>query len=190
MARTTFVTKEPVMLQGFQAVTKPSKFGYTLQAVIDDQLIRQLEVDRTDGLKWAESKLKNPKRSTLRHEPWEEVAENLYKVKFAWGEDNKPPIVDMDGTPVDEETPIYEGSTVKLAFYQKPYILKDNVTYGTSLKLVGVQVKTVNTSAGVDIGDMSPENVAEMFGKGEGFKVSDPNVQAHKDDDVVPDDDF
>ena len=102
--------KEPVMLQGFQAVTKPSKFGYTLQAVIDDQLIRQLEVDRTDGLKWAESKLKNPKRSTLRHEPWEEVAENLYKVKFAWGEDNKPPIVDMDGTPVDEETPIYEGA--------------------------------------------------------------------------------
>ena len=188
MARTTFVTKEPVVLQGFQAVTKPSKFGYTLQAVIDDQLVRQLEVDRADGLKWAEAKLKNPKRSTLRHEPWEEVAENLYKVKFGWGEDNKPPIVDMEGTPVDSETPIYEGSTVKLAFYQKPYILNDNTTYGTSLKLVGVQIKTVNSTAGVDVGDMSPENVAELFGKGDGFKVSDPNVITHKD--TEPEDDF
>ena len=64
------------------------------------------------------------------------------------------------------------------------------MTYGTSLKLVGVQVKTVNTAAGVDTGDMSPENVAELFGKGEGFKVSDPNVQAHKDEDLVEDDDY
>ena len=68
----------------------------------------------------------------------------------------------------------FEGSTVKLAFYQKPYILKDGFTYGTSLKLVGVQVATVNSKAGVDTGDMSPENVAELFGKTEGFKVGDP----------------
>jgi hypothetical protein len=28
MARTTFVTKEPVVLEGYQAVLKPSQYGY------------------------------------------------------------------------------------------------------------------------------------------------------------------
>lgn len=190
MARTTFITPEPVTLSGFQAIMRPSKFGYTLQAIVDEKLVRQLEVDRVDTLKWAESKLKNPKRSTLRPEPWEEVSDGLYKIKFAWKEEDdfKPPLVDTEGSPItDERTPIYEGSTVKLAFYQKPYILKDGVTYGTSLKLVGVQVKTVNSKAGVDTGDMSPENVAEMFGKTEGYKISDPNVTTHE---MEEEDDF
>ena len=34
MARTTFVTEEPVILEGFQAVMKPGKFGYNLKAVV------------------------------------------------------------------------------------------------------------------------------------------------------------
>ena len=59
--------------------------------------------------------------------------------------------------------PLYSGSKVKLAFYQKPYILKDGVTYGTSLKLQGIQVVTVNGSAGVDTGDLSDAAVAELF---------------------------
>ena len=49
----------------------------------------------------------------------------------------KPPVVDTEGVQVtDPNTPVYSGATVKLAFYQKPYILRDGVTYGTSLKLV------------------------------------------------------
>ena len=75
MARTTFVTKEPVVLEGYQAVLKPSKFGYSLSAVVDADLVEQLEDDRVETLKWAESKLKNPKRSSLKPEPWEEVAD-------------------------------------------------------------------------------------------------------------------
>ena len=43
MARTTFVTKEPVVLEGFQAVLKPSKFGYSLSAVVDTDIVDQLE---------------------------------------------------------------------------------------------------------------------------------------------------
>ena len=40
----------------------------------------------------------------------------------------KPGIVDTEGTPITEdETPLYSGSKVKLAFFQKPYILKDKV---------------------------------------------------------------
>jgi hypothetical protein len=66
----TIVTEKPVVLDGYQAVMKPSKFGYSLATIFSDDLIQQLETDRTEVLKWAESKLKNPKRSTLKPEPW------------------------------------------------------------------------------------------------------------------------
>ena len=184
MARTTFVTEEPVVLEGYQAVLQPSKFGYSLKAIVDQDMIDKLEDDRTDTLKWAESKLKNPKRASLKPEPWEEVADGKYTIKFSWNEDTKPPIVDTEGTAItDTRTPIYSGSQVKLAFFQKPYILKDGVTYGTSLKLVGVQVVSCNGQAGVDAGDMAPEDVAQLFGKTQGFKANDPNVTINDEDD-------
>tara|TARA_Y100000813_G_scaffold196570_1_gene180264 strand:- start:372 stop:929 length:558 start_codon:yes stop_codon:yes gene_type:complete len=184
MARKTFVTPEPVVLEGYQAVMQPSKFGYSLKAIIDHDMIIKLEDDRTDLIKWCESKLKNPKRSVQKPEPWEEVSEGKYTIKFSWNEENKPPVVDTEGTPVtDTRTPVYSGSQVKLAFYQKPYVLRDQTTYGTSLKLVGVQVVTCNGQAGVDTGDMAPEDVAEMFGKTQGFKTDDPNVTTHDEDD-------
>ena len=177
MARTTFVTPDPVVLEGYQAVLQPSKFGYSLKAVVDQDMIDKLEDDRTTTLKWAESKLKNPKRSSLKPEPWEEVSDGKYTVKFSWNEEARPPIVDTEGTPVtDARTPLYSGSQVKIAFYQKPYILRDGITYGTSLKLVGIQVVSCNGQAGVDTGDMAPEAVADLFGKTQGFKTNDPNV--------------
>jgi hypothetical protein len=184
MPRNTFVTPEPVVLEGYQAVMQPSKFGYSLKAVVDQAMIDKLEDDRVETLKWAESKLKNPKRSSLKPEPWEEISDGQYTVKFNWNEELRPPVVDTEGTAItDERTPIYSGSQVKLAFYQKPYILKDGVTYGTSLKLVGVQVVSCNSQAGVDTGDMAPDDVAELFGKTQGFKTNDPNVQVNDEDD-------
>ncbi len=75
MAAKTIVTEKPVVLEGYQAVMKPSKFGYSLATVFTDDLIEQLEADRTEVLKWCESKLKNPKRATLKPEPWEEVSD-------------------------------------------------------------------------------------------------------------------
>lgn len=177
MATKTIVTEKPVILEGYQAVMKPSKFGYSLATVFTDDLIEKLEEDRAESLKWAESKLKNPKRSTLKPEPWEEVSEGKYKVKFSWNEENMPTIVDSEGTVVKNTAlPVYSGSTVKLAFFQKPYILKDGVTYGTSLKLKGIQIISLASSAGVDTGDMNDSEVAELFGKTQGFKADDPNV--------------
>ena len=168
---------DTVPLEGFQAILSPSKFGYSLSAVVDAKCIDVLEQERGEVLKWAESKLKNPKRSTLKPEPWEEVAKGKYKIKFSWNEDNRPPVVDTEGTPVtDAKTPLYAGSTVKLGFYQKPYILRDGVTYGSSLKLVGVQVVSVKGEAGVDTGDLGANEVAELFGTTSGFKTADPNV--------------
>ena len=179
MANQIHVTQEPVLLEGYQAILKPSKFGYSLSAIVDQKLIERLEDDRNDSIKWAESKLKNPKRSTLKPEPWEEVSEGKYKVKFSWNEDTRPPVVDTEGTPItDDTTPVYSGSTVKLAFRQKPYILRDGVTYGTSLKLVGIQLVTINGGAGVDTGDLGETEVAALFGQTKGFKTSEPNVTA------------
>jgi hypothetical protein len=179
MARTIHKTEKPVTLEGFQAVLAPSKFGYSLAAIVDDEVIDKLETERAEVLKWAESKLKNPKRSTLKPEPWEEVSKGKYKIKFSWNEDNRPPVVDTEGTQVtDTKTPLYAGSTVKLGFYQKPYILRDGVTYGSSLKLVGVQVVSVKGEAGVDTGDLGANEVAELFGTTAGFKTADPNVIA------------
>ena len=177
MARNVHVTPNPVTLEGFQAILTPSKFGYSLSAIVDSSLVDKLESERADVLKWAESKLKNPKRSTLKPEPWEEVSDGQYKIKFSWNEEKRPPVVDTEGTPVtDTKTPLYAGSTVKLGFYQKPYILRDGVTYGSSLKLVGVQVVSVKGEAGVDTGDLDANEVAELFGNTTGFKSNDPNV--------------
>jgi hypothetical protein len=177
MARTIIKTEQPVILEGFQAVLQPGKFGYKLSAVVGQDLIDQLEEDRIESLKWAESKLKNPKRATLKVEPWEEKAEGQYMVKFSWNDDTKPPIVDTEGTLItDPSTPLYSGSKVKLAFVQKPYILKDGVTYGTSLKLKAVQIVALSSAAGIDAGDMDDIDAAELFGKTKGFKTSEPNV--------------
>jgi hypothetical protein len=193
MAQTIHVTQTPVVLEGYQAILKPSKFGYSLGAIVDENLIEVLEDDRKETLKWAESKLKNPKRSTLKPEPWEEVAQGKYKVKFSWNEETRPPVVDTEGTPInDESTPLYSGSTVKLAFKQKPYILRDGVTYGTSLKLVGIQVVSVNGPAGVDTGDLGETEVAALFGQTKGFKIGEPNVtpnlSTNAEDEEITDD--
>ena len=191
MSRTIHKTDKPVTLEGFQAVVAPSKFGYSLAAVVGDDMIDVLEKERTEVLKWAESKLKNPKRATCKPEPWEEVSEGKYKIKFSWNEENRPPVVDTEGTPVtDAKTPLYGGSTVKLGFYQKPYILRDGVTYGSSLKLVGVQVVSVKGEAGVDTGDLDANQVAELFGTTAGFKASDPNVTTTTDDQTTEEEDF
>jgi hypothetical protein len=182
MPQTIHKTEQPVVLEGYQAVLKPGKFGYKLSAIIDQELVDKLDNEREEVLKWAEGKLKNPKRSTLKPEPWEEVSEDKYLVKFSWNDDTRPAVVDTEGTLItDEETPLYGGSKVKLAFRQKPYILKDGVTYGSSLKLVGVQVIALNATAGVDTGDMSEVDVANLFGTTAGFKASAPNVTPIED---------
>ena len=174
MASKNVHVTDTVTLEGFQAVLEPGKFGYSLSAVVSSDVVDKLETERADVLKWAESKLKNPKRATLKPTPWEEVADGKYKLKFSWNEERRPPVVDTEGAPItDKKTPLYGGSTVKLGFYQKPYILKDGVTYGSSLKLVGVQVVSVKGDAGVDSGELNEAEVADLFGKTDGFKATD-----------------
>jgi hypothetical protein len=176
--RNIHVTPNPVTLEGYQAILKPSAFGYSLKAVVDSDIVDALETERADCLKWAASKLKNPKRSTLKPTPWEEVSDGKYLIKFSWNDEKRPPVVDTEGTPItNTETPVYSGSKVKIGFTQKPYILRDGVTYGTSLKLSGVQIVSIQSEVGVDTGDLDEAGVAEMFGNTAGFKAQDPNVK-------------
>ena len=174
MTRTIHITENPVKLTGFNAILKPSKFGYTLRAVVGEEIINKLDEERKDCLDWAISKLKcKPNRATVKPEPWEEVYPGKYVVKFSWKEENKPPIVDCEGTLVtDENLPVYEGSEVKIGFTQKPYLLRDGTTYGTSLKLSGVQIVKVQEGASLG-GDLDESGVASLFGKTEGFKDGD-----------------
>ena len=185
MSKNVHVTDE-IKLEGFQAILEPGKFGYSLAAIVDETVLDALETERQAVLTWAQSKLKNPKRATLKPTPWEEVAEGKYKIKFSWGEDKRPGVVDTEGTPItDKKTPLYGGSTVKLGFFQKPYILRDGVTYGSSLKLLGVQVVSIKEGAGVDTDTMDEADVADLFGKTDGFKAvsqSQPVVAAAEDE--------
>ena len=173
---TIHVTQEPVRLEGYQAIFRPSeKYGnHTLSAVVDDQLIQLLSDERPAALDWARSRAKNPRRVTEKYEPWEEVSSGKYQVKFSWKPDNKPPIVDSEGTPIEEEIPLWSGSLVKLAFKQKPYVTPDAI--GTSLKLVAIQVIQSAGQAGVDRGDLDATEAAALFGQTTGFKINEPNV--------------
>ena len=78
MSNRTIHNTDTVTLDGFQAILEPGKFGYSLSAVVDSSVVDELETERKDVLKWAEYKLKNTKRATLKPTPWEEVAEGKY----------------------------------------------------------------------------------------------------------------
>lgn len=179
MARPTHVTPQPVVLEGFQAVMKPSKYGYSLSAIVDEDFIDSLRDDYEEGLRWAKSKLKNPSRGTLKPEPWEEVSQGQYKIKMSWNDESRPVVVDAEGTAItDEDVPIYSGSLMKLAIVVKPYALRDGTTYGSSLKLKAAQLISASGGAGFDSGNLTEEDVAALFGKSKGFKQGDPNVTA------------
>ena len=187
--KNTHITSTPVRLEGFQNAFKPSKFGKCgLMAIVDQAMVDALEEERPGAIDWAKSKHKNPKRAMVRIEPWEEVADGQFQVKFNWTPENPVPIVDSEGTPIKDEIPLYSGSMVKLAFNQKPYVTPDAV--GTSLKLVAVQVIQASGTAGVDTGTMDHAEASALFGQSAGFVVDSPNVTTTTTEETEESDDF
>ena len=188
---TIHVTKDPVVLDGFQAILKPGEWGHKLQALIPKNLVDTLEDEREGCLEWARSKAKNPKRVVVKPEPWEELDNGTYQIKFSWKDGDKivPTVVDTEGTLItDTNTPVYSGSKVKLAFIQKPYILPAG-DIGTSVKLKSVQIVSIQGGAGVsDSGNISAEEAADLFGTTDGYKASDPTPVVEETSDV--DEDF
>ncbi len=175
MAYTTYVTTNPVILDGYQSLFEPNKFNkHSMQVVMDDEHIDALIAERPEMLNWAKSKAKT-KRVNVRLEPWEEVAEGKFKVKFSWNPDVKVPIVDSKGAPITGNLRVYSGSTCKVAFQQKPYVQPDSV--GTALRVKAIQIISVAAGGMSDEGNLNEESAAELFGKSEGFSVDDPNVK-------------
>ena len=168
MTKTTFQTE--VTLEGYQAIFKPSKFGYSLSAHINQEIVDKLIEDREGLVSWCKSKLKNPKRSVPKPEPWEQIDGGDYRVRFSWSEEAKPIAYDCELNQVDDETiPLFSGSKVEIVFYQKPYILKDRVTYGTSLKLLYLQVITISKN---EWEDYEIDDPRYLFKKREGWVYS------------------
>jgi hypothetical protein len=187
MKSTIHKTAEPVVLDGYQAILKPTEYGFTLKCILTDEtIIDALNAEREELMQAQQSRLKNPKRATPKPEPWEEVAEGSYALKFSWKATNKPAIVDAEGVLIDNENlKVFSGSKVKIAFIQKGYTLKDGVTYGTSVTLLGVQIISLSSN-----GDptMSAEEAAGFFGKTDGFKLSEfsfPEAAQIVDDEVM-----
>jgi hypothetical protein len=183
----SIVTQNPVRLEGYQAVFEPSKYGSCgLMCIVDQSIVDQLDSQRGELLDWCKSKVKNVRRSVMKPEPWEEVSEGQYQLKFKWKPDQPVPIVDSEGTPITEAVPLFSGALVKVAFRQRPYTLPDD-SYGTTLKLQAIQVIKASGSAGVDSGDLDAAEAAAMFGQTKGFKVGEPNVEV---EDKEVDEDF
>ena len=175
MANNTYVTTNPVILDGYQSIFEPNKFNkHSMQIVMDGEHIDALTDERPEMLNWAKSKTKT-KRVNVRLEPWEEVAEGKFKVKFSWNPDVKVPIVDSKGAPITGNLPLYSGSTCKIAFQQKPYALPDSV--GTALRIKAIQIISVAAGGLSDAGNLDEESAAALFGATEGFSVDDPNVK-------------
>jgi len=171
MAFPQYVTKEPVVLDGFQAILKPSEYGFGAQIAVGQELIDQLIADREKLLSDLTSKVdaKKLKRMVLKPVPWEDIAEGTYRLKFSWDAKKKPVVIDSMGTVLDDPSiKLYNGSLVKASFYQKGYQMPDS--YGSTLKILGLQV--------IEISDGSPrlsaDNAMDMFGThGGGFVAED-----------------
>lgn len=165
-------------LEGFINVYEPSGkfnnccFSFKLpQGVLD-----QAEDDREELLKWAASKVDNPKRIATNPSKWDD--EGLVKYSYE-GETNRPaPVfVDTSGEPIAKETlrDVRKGTKVRMIVQQKPYT---KPAMGTTLKVMGIQIVELASGNGaIDSGDMSAAEVAEMFGSVEGFKQDTPVVR-------------
>lgn len=144
------MTATPVVLDGYQSVLTPSPNGkHSLQVLVKDlTLIKGLEDERPGLIKAQKASPKNKgKRFSEALEPWEEVQEGVYRLKFTWDPKRPVPVVDSVGTIIkDENLRIWNGSTVRVAFFQGGYTFGNSI--GTNLKLQKIQV--------ISIGDGEP----------------------------------
>lgn len=170
MSRNIIKTTIPVELVGFQAIMRPSRYGYLLECItVEEELIDQLEDERVEMLEKLVEKIENPRMALLRPEPWIHLPEEKgFNMKFAWKEHTRPPVIDYTGVEITSESyPLYAGARCQLAMYQTPYLLKDpeseEVRYGTTLRLSGIQVLELGNG---DLNDevFSLEEARKMFG--------------------------
>ena len=184
----------PTTLNGFVNVYEDSgkynnrSFAYT----VPKATLQKMESDREELLQWARSKSSGRVQEAMT--PWDEAG--LVKYSYGAGDGSRKPkpepvFVDTDGAPLAPEIlrDVRAGTKANLIVQQKPYSMGPNI--GTSLRVVGVQVVELVTGNGaVDSGTLSVDEVADMFGKVDGFKASDPAVRQVESADKGDDYDF
>lgn len=184
----------PTTLNGFVNVFEDSgkynnrSFAYT----VPKATLQKMESDREELLQWARSKSSGRVQEAMT--PWDEAG--LVKYSYGAGDGSRKPkpepvFVDTDGAPLSPEIlrDVRAGTKANLIVQQKPYSMGPNI--GTSLRVVGVQVVELVTGNGaVDSGTLSVDEVADMFGKVDGFKASDPAVRQVESADKGDDYDF
>ena len=184
----------PTTLNGFVNVFEDSgkynnrSFAYT----VPKATLQKMESDREELLQWARSKSSGRVQEAMT--PWDEAG--LVKYSYGAGDGSRKPkpepvFVDTDGAPLAPEIlrDVRAGTKANLIVQQKPYSMGPNI--GTSLRVVGVQVVELVTGNGaVDSGTLSVDEVADMFGKADGFKASDPAVRQVESADKGDDYDF
>ena len=150
-------------------------FGYKFDAESWNR-----STDREELIAWIKSK--NSQRPGPGGAPaWDE--EGLCKYTYGEGDGSRkgkpePIFVDTDGEVIDRAVlkDVRKGTKVRLIVQQKPYSMGPNI--GTSLRVLGLQIIELATGNGaVDSGDLSVDDVNELFGKVDGFKASDPQVR-------------
>ena len=167
-------------LEGFIKIDEDGgKFNNrSFSFTIPKNWLEKIEDDRKDLIEWI--KTKDNKRLAEGLPVWNE--EGLVKYSYGEGDGSRkakpePVIVDSDGVPCSKEVlrSVRGGTKVNIIIQQKPYAMG---TFNTSLRVVGLQIVELATGNGaVDSGNLSVEEVAEMFGKVDGFKASDPAVR-------------
>jgi len=176
-------------LEGFVNVAEPSGkfqnccFSFRIPAEV---LKGQVEPDRAELLEWAASKGTTKRTNDPK---WDE--DGLVKYTYNQQEEGVTKLpevvfVDTDGDilPLEVRKSIRKGTKVVLIVQQKPYT---KPKLGTKLVVLGAQVLELNSGQVVDSGDINgPEDVAALFTKREGFKLSAPNVAAAE---AAPDED-
>lgn len=136
-------------------------------------VLEQAEKDREVLLAWAKTKVTGRVNTNLPK--WDDDG----VVKFSFGGETGRTCIflDTEGQPLDVAVlkQVAKGTKVRIICDQKPYT---KPSLGTTLKVLGVMVIELKTFDGAaDSGDLSVSDVAELFGKVEGFKASAPAVR-------------
>ena len=165
-------------LEGFINLGEPAgKFNNcSFSFRLTPEVLEQAVQDREELLDWARTKVDNPKRVALNPEKWDD--EGLVKYSFD-GDTGRPRPVFVDASgdvvPVSVLKSAARGTKVKIACQQVPYT---KPAMGTTLKVLGVQVVELVTSNGAsDSGNLSVDDVKNLFGTTEGFKAGAPQVR-------------
>jgi hypothetical protein len=166
-------------LEGYINALKPSgKFNNcSITFRIPEENLAKFDRGYEKAIAAAKNK-QNGKRCTEELPKWDEEG----VVKYSYGGDSSNPMfpwVDSDGIPIDLETQIWKGTTVRLIIDLRPYVYATKV--GCSFKVRGAQIIKLVSSGGSDSGGLDETEVATLFGKVAGFKSNSPSFEPSED---------